>query len=285
MAENAQVQEINTKNTNDQNEEEGNYLKINTKSEFDIYNEEESSKKLNEIIQYVEDLLNEEQSSTNNVWKKILEKLFPKCRAEGFMISKLIAKLFSKKLVKKLIESKLNYYLQKRTEITYNKKLVLNKENIENIGYILCYSYSKFDNFRIPSEKNLKTNLSVGKKRNVVTDFYTYCNNKKKNPLDVKMFDFLENNSNIYYVPGILIFLLNCFESLKVIEIELDLDMSGIDSSDDFYLFIITLLNMHHLVSEVDHIKVNFINPHLQKDIYKFFTSELNSIYDNNFPN
>ena len=47
MAENAQVQEINTKNTNDQNEEEGNYLKINTKSEFDIYNEEESSKKLN----------------------------------------------------------------------------------------------------------------------------------------------------------------------------------------------------------------------------------------------
>ena len=282
MAENAQVQEINTNNTNDQNEEEGNYLKINTKSEFDIYNEEESSKKLNEIIQYVEDLLNEEQSSTNNVWKKILEKLFPKCRAEGFMISKLIAKLFSKKLVKKLIESKLNYYLQKRTEITYNKKLVLNKENIENIGYILCYSYSKFDNFRIPSEKNLKTNLSVGKKRNVVTDFYTYCNNKKKNPLDVKMFDFLENNSNIYYVPGILIFLLNCFESLKVIEIELDLDMSGIDSSDDFYLFIITLLNMHHLVSEVDHIKVNFINPHLQKDIYKFFTSELNSIYDNN---
>ena len=39
MAENAQVQEINTKNTNDQNEEEGNYLKINTKSEFDIYYE------------------------------------------------------------------------------------------------------------------------------------------------------------------------------------------------------------------------------------------------------
>ena len=142
MTETNQGQEINTNNTNDQNEEEGNYLKINTKSEFDIYNEEESSKKLNEIIQYVEDLLNEEQSSTNNVWKKILEKLFPKCRAEGFMISKLIAKLFSKKLVKKLIESKLNYYLQKRTEITYNKKLVLNKENIENIGYILCYSYS-----------------------------------------------------------------------------------------------------------------------------------------------
>jgi hypothetical protein len=282
MTENAQVQETKTNNSNDQNEEEGNYLKINTKSQFDIYNGEESRKKLNEIIQYVEELLNEEQSSTFNVWQKILDKLFPKCRREGFWISKLIAKLFQKKLVKKLIESKLNYYLQKRTEITYNKKLVLNKENIENIGYILCYSYSKFDSFRIFAEKTLKNNLSMGKKRNVVTDFYAYCNKKKKSPLDVKMFDYFENNSSIYLAPGILIFLMNCFESLKVIEIELDLDMSGIDSSDDFYLFIITLLNMHHLVSEVDHIKVNFINPHLQKDIFKFFTSELNSIYDNN---
>ena len=282
MTENAQVQEINTNNTNGQNEEEGNYLKINTKSQFDIYNEEESSKKLNEIIQYVEDLLNEEQSSAQNILKKILEKLFPKCRAEGFMISKLIAKLFSKKLVKKLLESKLNYYSQKKMEITYNKKLVLNKENIENIGYILCYSYSKFDSFRIFAEKTLKNNLSMGKKRNVVTDFYAYCNKKKKSPLDVKMFDYFENNSSIYLAPGILIFLMNCFESLKVIEIELDLDMSGQESSDDFYLFIITLLNIHHLVNEVDHIKVNFINQHLQKDIFSFFTNELIPIYDNN---
>jgi len=92
---NNRVEEINN-NINEQNEEERNYLKINTKSQFDIYNSEDSSKKLNEIIQYVEELLNEEQSSSINIWKKILEKLFPKCRAEGFMISKLIAKLFTK---------------------------------------------------------------------------------------------------------------------------------------------------------------------------------------------
>ena len=279
---NNRVEEINN-NINEQNEEEGNYLKINTKSQFDIYNSEDSSKKLNEIIQYVEELLNEEQSSSINIWKKILEKLFPKCRAEGFMISKLIAKLFTKKLVKKMLEQKLEYYFQKRTEIVYNKKLVINKENIENIGYILCYSYSKFDNFKIYSEKILKNYLIlINKKINVLTDFYQYCNKKGKSPLDAKMFDFLEKNTNIYLAPGILIFLLNCFESINVIEIDLDLDMSGNESSDDFYLFIITLLNIHHLVPDADHIKVNFINTFLQKDIFLFFTNELNSIYDNN---
>ena len=227
MAENAQntnrVQERNN-NISDQNGEEGNYLKINTKSQSDIYNSEDSSKKLNEIIQYVEELLNEEQSSSINIWKKILEKLFPKCRAEGFMISKLIAKLFSKKLVKKLLEQKLEYYFQRRTEIMYNKKLVLNKENIENIGYILCYSYSKFDNFKIYSEKILKNYLQlINKKINVLTDFYKYCNKKGKSPLDAKMFDFLEKNTNVYLAPGIFMFLLNCFESINVIEIDFNM--------------------------------------------------------------
>ena len=269
-------------NINVQREEEGNYLKINAKNQFEIYNQEESSKKLNDIIDYIQELLEEEQNSTNSVWKKILNKLFPKCRCEGFMISKLISKLFSKKLTKGLVESKLNYYEQKRVEITYNKKLVLNKENIDNIGYILCYSYCKFDNFKIYSNDLLKKAIKVGKTRNVLADFYQDCNKRRKSPLDTKMFDFLENNTNKYEAPGILIFLLNCFESLNVIEIDMDLNMNKHESSDDFYLFIITLLNIHHLVTEANHFKVNFINSYLQKDIFLFFTNELNSIYDNN---
>ena len=83
-------------NQDEENIEEGNYLKINTKNQFDIYNTEESSKKLSEIINYVDDLINEEQSSQDSIWKTILDKLFPKCKREGFLISKLISKLFSK---------------------------------------------------------------------------------------------------------------------------------------------------------------------------------------------
>ena len=269
-------------NQDEENIEEGNYLKINTKNQFDIYNTEESSKKLSEIINYVDDLINEEQSSQDSIWKTILDKLFPKCKREGFLISKLISKLFSKKLTRAAVESKLDYFFQNRVEIKYNKKLVLNKDNIYNIGYILCYSYSKFDNFKITTNEILRNYIAICKKKNVnvITDFYTDCNNKRKSPLDAKIFDFLESNTK-YLLPGIFFFLVNCFESINIIEINMDLNMNKPRSSDDFYLFIITLLNIHHLVTDANHFKVNFINRKLQKDIYDFFTDELNSIYEN----
>ena len=273
--------DINTNIINQ--EEEENYIKINTKNQFDIYNSEESGKKLSEIIKYVDELLNEEQSSTDSVWKKILDKLFPKCKREGFLISKLISKLFSKKLNRAKVESKLDYFFLNRMEFIYNKKLILNKENINNIGYLLCYSYSKFDNFKINSNDLLKRYINISNKKiNVITDFYTYCNKKKKSPLDAKIFDFIESNTNKYIIPGIFSFLINCFESINIIEIDMDLNMNKDKSTDDFYLFIITLLNIHYLVTDADHFKVNFINRKLQKDIYAFFTEELNSIYENN---
>jgi len=269
-------------NTNIINQEEENYIKINTKNQFDIYNSEESGKKLNEIIKYVDELLNEEQSSTDSVWKKILDKLFPKCKREGFLISKLISKLFSKKLNRAKVESKLDYFFMNRMEFIYNKKLILNKENINNIGYLLCYSYSKFESFKISTNDILKRYINISSKINVITDFYTYCNKKRKSPLDTKIFDFIESNTNKYIIPGIFSFLINCFESINIIEIDMDLNMNKQKSTDDFYLFIITLLNIHYLVTDADHFKVNFINRKLQKDIYAFFTEELNSIYENN---
>lgn len=92
------------------------------------------------------------------------------------------------------VESKLDYFFQNRVEIKYNKKLVLNKDNIYNIGYILCYSYSKFDSFRITGNDILKRVLanSAKEKINVITDFYTDCNKRRKSPLDSKIFDFLK---------------------------------------------------------------------------------------------
>ena len=265
----------------EQNIEEGNYFKINTKNQFETYNIEESSKKLNEIINYVDGLIDEEQSSTDSVWKKILDKLFPKCKREGFLISRLISKLFAKKMTREIVESKLNYFFQNRVEIKYNKKFILNKENINNIGYILCYSYSKFDTFKISTNDILRNYIGYCKKKkvNVITDFYTDCNSKKKSPLDANIFDFYENNTK-YLLPGIFFFLVNCFESINIIEIDMDLNMNKPRSSDDFYFFIITLLNIHYLVTDANHFKVNFINRKLQKDIYNFFTDELNSIYE-----
>ena len=273
--------EAQQKNNEAQNMEEGNYFKINTKNQFETYNIEESSKKLNEIINYVDDSINEEQSSTNSVWIKILDKLFPKCKREGFLISKLISKFFSKGMTKEIIESKVDYFFQNRVEIKYNKKLLLNKETFNSIGYILCYSFSKFESLKINTNDELKNFIKLSKKLNVITDFYTYCNKKKKSPLDTKIFDFLEANNNKYLIPGVFYFLINCFESINIIEIDMNLNMNSPKSSDYFFLFIITLLNIHYLVKDADHFKVNFINRKLQKDIYSFFSEELNTIYEN----
>ena len=261
--------------------EEGNYFKINTKNQFETYNVEESSKKLNEIINYVDDLINEEQSSTNSIWIKILDRLFPKCKREGFLISKLISKFFSKAMTKEIIESKIDYFFQNRVEIKYNKKFILSKENFNNIGYILCYAYSKFDSFKVFTNDELKKNIKLSQKRNVITDFYAYCNEKKISPLDTKIFDFLEGNTSKYLIPGVFFFLINCFESINIIEINMDLNLNSPKGSDYFFLFIITILNIHNLARDADHFKVNFINRKLQKDIYNFFSDELNVIYEN----
>ena len=261
--------------------EEGNYFKINTKNQFETYNVEESSKKLNEIINYVDDLINEEQSSTNSIWIKILDRLFPKCKREGFLISKLISKFFSKAMTKEIIESKIDYFFQNRVEIKYNKKFILSKENFNNIGYILCYAYSKLDSFKVNTNDELKKNIKLSQKRNVITDFYAYCNEKKISPLDTKIFDFLEGNTSKYLIPGVFFFLINCFESINIIEINMDLNLNSPKGSDYFFLFIITILNIHNLARDADHFKVNFINRKLQKDIYNFFSDELNVIYEN----
>ena len=261
--------------------EEGNYFKINTKNQFETYNVEESSKKLNEIINYVDDLINEEQSSTNSIWIKILDRLFPKCKREGFLISKLISKFFSKAMTKEIIESKIDYFFQNRVEIKYNKKFILSKENFNNIGYILCYAYSKFDSFKVFTNDELKKNIKFSQKINVITDFYAYCNEKKISPLDTKIFDFLEGNTSKYLIPGVFFFLINCFESINIIEINMDLNLNSPKGSDYFFLFIITILNIHNLARDADHFKVNFINRKLQKDIYNFFSDELNVIYEN----
>jgi hypothetical protein len=54
------------------------------------------------------------------------------------------------------------------------------------------------------------------------------------------------------------------------------------EHDDDFYLFIMTYLNICHLVNSTDHIKVNFNNIQLQKDLYMYFTEELESLYKTN---
>ena len=274
------TKEISSNNNQKLNEfEEENYLEINTKNQFDIYNIKESSKKLEEIINYVEELM--EDNPNQELWQKFLDKLFPKCRREAFLISKLISKKLMKlkNINKSFIEEKINYFFSNRMEFRYSKKLILNKDNINNIGYILCYSFSKFEDLDINDKKELNNKIKEKKNINILSDFYNYCNENNKNPFDNNKLEFLESKIKEYELPGEILFLINCFEYINILEIDLNEISETKEYHESFYLFIITLLNINYLVSHTDQFKINFNNQKLQNDIYNYYNEELNSFY------
>ena len=86
--------DITEKNDTIKEIREENYLKINTNNQFDIYDTEESDKKLNEIIAYAEDLI--QVKSNKEMLRNFVEYLFPKCDREPFIISKYISRKFIK---------------------------------------------------------------------------------------------------------------------------------------------------------------------------------------------
>ena len=257
-----------------------NYIKISTKNQFEIYDSEESNKKLNEIFSYIEELV--EENSNEEISQKFLDKLFPNCRRTAFLISKSISKkIMKKKDIKKLVEEKLDYFFQKRIEFRYSQQLILTKENINNIGYILCYSYSKFEDSNIKGKRDLKNIIARSGKIDVLNDFYSYCNEKSKSPQDMNMFKFLEmKDIKDYLLPGAFLFLMNCFDYINILEFDINaINECRQKRNADFLLFIITILNIHYLVTKTDRYKLNFNNEILQNDIYSFFDKELTSIY------
>jgi len=272
---------INITIKDDKNNElrEENYLKIDTRNQFDIYDLKESDKKLNEIINYIEELI-EVESNKEMLWK-FLDHLFPNCKRDAFLISKYISKKFikSKKINRKIIEEKIEYFYSKRIELRYSQKYILTKENINNIGYILCFSYSKFEDKSI-NKKELIKYIKDSEKIDVLNDFYNYCNNIGQMPQDINKLDYFEKRKDKYLLPGEFLFLIGCFNYINVIEIDMnEIKKSKQQHNIDFYLFVITLLNIHYLITLSDYIKINFYNEKIQRDIYDYFTEELNFVY------
>ena len=270
-------------NTEKEEETEENFLKINTKNQFEIYDSEESYKKLDEMIKYANELI-KEKSSTENIVHIFLDKLFPKCQSSAFLISKLISRRFikTKKINIKEIEKNIQFFYDKRITLRYSKKLLLDKETINNIGYILCYTYSKFDDLKIFNKIDLDIYIKADKKRDVINDYFAFCNEIGKSPLDFNLFNYLERNSNRYHIPGEFLFLINVLDFINILDINMDIKLdinNKEDHDDDFYLFIITYLNINILANSTQRIKVNFNNIQLQKDLYLYFTEELESFY------
>ena len=250
---------VNSVKKEKEEEIEESYLKINTNNGFELHNSLECNKKLNDIINLIDEFI-EDKTITENISRILLEKLFPKCQQKAFLISKLISKRFMKlKKINKIVENKINYYFDRRLNLRYSRKLILDRDNINNIGYILCYSYSKFEDLKIMNKKDITNYIKLIKKIDIINDYYRYCNENGNSPADYKIFNFLEtNNNNKYLLPGVFLFLMNILEFINILEISLDEIMfnSKEDYKDDFYLFIMTLLNIHYLATSTYHFGV-----------------------------
>ena len=102
-----------------------------------------------------------------------------------------------------------------------------------------------------------------------------------KIPQDINQLDFLEKHKDKYPLPGELLILIGCFNYINILEINLnEIKESKQQHNSDFYLFVIKLLNIHHLLTVCDYIKINFYNEKIQNDIYNYFTDELNLVYN-----
>ena len=280
--------ELNTSDNNKKEEKktEENYFKINSKNDFDIYNSEESYKKLKEVIKYTDELI-KEKSDKNDFLGIFINKLFPKCRGKKFLICKEISKKFInlKKIENNIIEEKINNMNRKRYEIRYSISFCLDKEIIKDIGYILIYTYSKFEGLKIFDNNNLIKRIKKLREsqRDVISDYYSYITTNGISPEYFNIGNFLLN-ANKYALPGVFIYLINLLKFIHLLEINIDIKIDNIkeDYNDFFYLFIITYINIHYIFTSTSYVKINFNTIQLQKDIYSYFTEELENIYKSN---
>ena len=122
--------------------------------------------------------------------------------------------------------------------------------------------------------------IKYSEKVDILFDFYNYLDRLGKNPQEISISNYFENKTDQYLLPGEFLFLIKCFNNIEDLEIDIDkIKESKQQYNMDFYLFVITILNIHYLINLSVYAKINFYNGKIQRDIYDYFTEELNLIY------
>ena len=258
--------------------EEDNYFKIDAKNTFSIGDAEESKDKLYKILNDNDDFIIENYELQKRILSLFYEKIY-KTDNDPFNICHNLSKQLTKSLGinKNIIDGKLDYFVDKKNiDYKYKKLFEFNKENINNLGHILAYSYNKFSSFRINNSKDLKANVEKTKeeKMDALTLFYAYYfeNQNSKEKLSKTM--FWKKNRSKFHLPGTFIFLMNIFIYVKNIEINLNFEEEKL-TKDDVNLFILCILNIQYIFPMKINIKINLIHEELQCFVYRRFYKEL----------
>ena len=268
---------------NNQNSKTKNFLRIDGKNIFEVFNDDDITNiKLcyDKFTQSEDDIVN---NSINKIMNKLLEKIcYSNYNNDIFTISQNLIKQFCKnnRVSTDKIDDVINYLMGNNINAKNaykSQSLLLTKNRCEIIGCILCYSYSKLNQYKIKDINKLielrKTIIEKG--IDVVRDFSHYC--KKNKDTDQKITSFWKNNKNNYdFVPE-LIFLINRYSNVTEVEIDFNLfDESFNEDISQIQLIEITLLNINWLFNSLNSYKINFINESLQQSLFLHWTEKLN---------
>ena len=258
-----------------------NILEETSENQIDIANQRISD--INGIKSNSSENEISKENLTKQITKKFLDKLYPKCDASARKISLLISREIrsSKKLSKDGIEEYINYFYSLRHDIKYSKALKLTKEVFRNLGYILSYIYGKFTQFSMKESGGIKECIKKILENNidVLTDFFFYCEENKMDPIKSKKTQVWKNLRKKYEIPPELIFLINIFHRMNILDINIEFD-GEVLGEEDIKLFTITILNINYILPKLEHLNLNFVHNKLQFFLYKRYYKKIFNLFN-----
>ena len=281
---NSNINQIIENNTKKQDEPKNKkmeyFLKIDKKNTLSELDENEISriKSLIENFKVNEILIN---NNINKIMNKLLEKNSnSNLSNDTFIISQNISKLICKnnKIGKDNIDNVINYLMKSNKNKTITS-LLLNKKKCEIIGSVLCYSFSRLQQYKIKDMNKLielrKTILEKG--IDVQKDFTKYCKENKN--AEKKITYYWKSQRNKYICLPEFIFLINIYSQVAEIQIDFNLfDESLNEDETQTQLIELTILNIHWLFNSLKSFKINLINEKFQDLLYNYYNKVLNML-------
>ena len=263
------------------------FLKIDEKNNFKELNKNDIAS-----IKICYDRFKENEETIYSNIDKVMNKLLDKiCNSnfnnDIFIISQNISKQIAKnnKIGKNNIEDMVNHLTKNaknKLNIYKSKTLLLDSDNCEIIGSILCYSYSRLQQYKVKDINKLieLRNRIIKKNIDVVKDFVKYCN-ENKNMSDPKISYYWKSQRNQYICLPELIFLINRYSQVTEVEIDINLFNSLKEDVSKTLIIELTILNITWILNSLKSFKINFINISLQEILNNFYYNKLNAFCSN----
>ena len=254
------------------------YLKIDKSNKFSILTEEDKKSIEKILLSFRE--TKEKINQINSVFTPFLERISPNCLGDPITISKSLSQeIFKvKRITKNMVEEYLNYFFSLRYELLYSTHFFLGVKAIKYLGYILSYTFHKFNKYSIKDGKHFNYLLrkTLENREDALIDYYNSLNDieEAEKSEENKKMDYWKQNRNKYLVPPEINFLVNRFVKIITCEIELDLQGTPVNFND-FNIISLFLLNINRLFVNLKYLKINFINHKFQYELYTSYFQDL----------